>query len=216
MPTPVTWLVRAAWTLLVTLSTACRAAHGIPRPPSYEDCVPTHRFYHDLAASTEDMSAPGEVSSDPDVALDRVLDDLESQGIALVPKASGIEDWSKFTTTFPDTIFLGRDFPTWSVAERAEILWHERVHVREYERLGVERFLVVYAFAEGRWALEVQAYRESFRVMRTFGISEDVVLGLMRPRAESLYDNYDLDQMPRECAVQGAIDVWMLDVESVP
>lgn len=186
-------------------------AGRVPRPPTYEDCVPSDAFYYDLAASTEDLSDPGEIPSDPHEALLVIEQEFVDLGISIEPKAQGMEDWSNFTTTFPDTIFVSVSFPDMDEAEKAEILWHERVHVRQYDRLGVEDFIVMYAFAEGRWALEVAAYRESDRVARLFGATEEQIEARMARRSDTLYEGYKLDQMPRECAVSRAMEVWALD-----
>jgi|GEM_PF-2308410 len=198
---------------LVTLAVlGCPGLAGrVPRPPTYEECVPSHSFYHDLAASTEDLSEPGEIPSDPHEALLLVEQELADLGISIEPKAQGMEDWSKFTTTFPDTIFVSVSFPDMEEAEKAEILWHERAHVQQYDRFGVEDFIVVYAFAEGRWALEVAAYRESDRVARLFGATEEQIQARAARRADNLYDEYELGLMPRECAVSRAVEVWALD-----
>jgi hypothetical protein len=200
--------------LLATLGVfGCPGVAGhVPRPPTYENCVPSDPFYHDLAASTDDLSEPEEIPSNPHEALILAEQEIADNGISIEPKAQGMEDWSKFTTTFPDTIFVSVEFPDMDESERAEILWHELVHVRQYDRIGTKSFLLMYALAEGRWALEVAAYRESDRVWRLFGASEEDVQVRAARRADSLYDRYELGLMPRECAVSRAVEVWALDV----
>jgi hypothetical protein len=161
-----------------------------------------------LAQDTQYLSQPGEISTNPVLALKQAQKFLDTSGIKVVPKADGIEAWTEFTTTFPDTVYVSKDFPTLSVAEQAAILWHEIVHVRQYEALGLKVFFAHYSFAEGRWALEVQAYRESFRVRRVWGEDDQTLRSGMLGQAERLYSGYELGAMPKNCAVDLAIEVW--------
>ena len=196
----------------LALLVSCDFKYEAPRPPTWGDqCQPSDPYYLELAQGTQFLSKKGEVSSDPKEALDSALEYIEGKGVDLEYKADGIEAWSRFNTTFPKTIYLVKDFESRPLRNRAEVLWHEVVHLRQYEKMTPSTFYQHYVFAEGRWALEVQAYRESFRVMRILGYDEAAIQTLMRSRAESLYDGYELVQMPRECAVGAAIEIWNAD-----
>jgi len=59
--------------------------------------------------------------------------------------------------------------------------------------------------------MEVQAYRETFNVLRIFGTPEDQIRASMERRAVRLYEAYQLGAMPREYAIERAIEIWMLD-----
>lgn len=180
-------------------------------PPQYEDGVPTDTYYEDLARETQDMAPEGVIPEDPHEAYLLAMQEIEDNGIEVLPKAVGIEQWEKFTTTFPTTIYVSADWDEKSEASQTETLWHELVHVREYDRHTPLLMGLMYFTSEGRWALEVQAYRESFRVKRIFGVSEKDIRKMMRPRAEALYKSYELGTMPHGYAVDKAVDIWMLD-----
>jgi hypothetical protein len=139
------------------------------------------------------------------------MQEIEDNGIRILPKAEGIEQWEKFTTTFPTKIFVAKNWDEMDEASQAVILWHEIVHVREYDAHTPLKMGLMYLVAEGRWALEVQAYRESYRVRRLFGATEEEIRKHMRPRAESLYTSYELGAMPKEYAIEKAIEIWMID-----
>jgi hypothetical protein len=187
-------------------------AKDVPRPPTWDDqCKPSDPFYWDLANSMEDMAPDDLIPTDPSQALKVAEAEIAEAGITIEPKAEGLEDWEFFNDTATTEIYTDKKFDSYNDAGKAGILWHELVHVREYERHEIQTFFVMYAFPEGRWALEVQAYRESYRVLRLWGMAEEEIKKRMRPRAEMLYDGYDLFQMPKECAIQGAIDIWMQD-----
>jgi hypothetical protein len=197
---------------------ACLLLSGCPgtsvrvhAPPQYADGVPSDTYYEKLAMRTSEMAPEGAIPSDPHEAWLVAMQEIEDHGIEILPKASGIEQWQKFTTTFPTKIYVSVDWDEKSEDVQAEILWHELVHVREYDEHGELLMGLMYITAEGRWALEVQAYRESFRVARTFGVPEERIRDRMHPRAESLYESYELGLMPREYAVEKAIEIWMLD-----
>lgn len=199
---------------LTLFATGC--PHGlsidIVGPPAYdENGVPSTPFYEELANRTSEMAEEGVIPSDSHEAWLLAMQEIEDNGIRIIPKAEGIEQWGKFTTTFPTKIYVAKDWDDKSEAIQAEILWHEIVHVREYDVHTPLKMGLMYVVAEGRWALEVQAYRESYRVKRLFGASEEAIRGHMRPRAESLYEGYELGAMPKEYAIEKAIEIWMLD-----
>lgn len=181
-------------------------------PPAYaEDGTPSDPFFDQLAQRTSEMAEDGEISSDPEEALRVAHEYIDGRGIRIVPKAEGLEQWEKFTTTFPRKIFVAKDWDDKPPAIQAEILWHEIVHLREYDAHTPLDMGAMYFVAEGRWALEVQAYRESFRVKRLFGVPEEEIRKMMGPRAESLYTSYELGAMPREYAIDRAVEIWMQD-----
>lgn len=203
---------RVAVCLLLGLTGCPTFTADVARPPTYDDnCTPSDQFYWELAASTVDMAATGEIPTDPMEAYKLALQEVEERNVKIIPKAQGMEDWSKFNTTFPKKIYTSKEYNSYSDAGKAVVLWHEIVHLREYDRHGAAKFFTMYAFAEGRWALEVQAYRQSYRIRRLWGEDEESIRADMHPRIEEIYDAYDLSMMPRECAIQGAIGIWMED-----
>lgn len=189
--------------------------HGPPveivGPPVYDQGAPLDFFYEELAHRTSEMAPEGTIPSDPHKAWVLAMLAIEENGIRILPKAKGLEKWEKYTTTFPTKIYVSTDWDQKSEAAQAEILWHEIVHLREYEAHTPLKMGLMYFVAEGRWALEVQAYRESFRMKRLFGASEENIRKAFRPRAESLYTGYELAAMPKKYAVEKAIEIWMLD-----
>jgi hypothetical protein len=175
-------------------------------------------YYMDLAQGTQFLAKSDEIPSDPHMALEKARMVISDWDVDIEYKADGIEDWSKFNTTFPKTIYVTKDFDKHQIEIQAVILWHEIVHLREYKEMDPKTFYEHYIFPEGRWALEVQAYRESFRVMRLLGLSESRIRAKMTDQAESLYEGYELGQMvengpgiPKQCAVDVAIDIWLTD-----
>jgi hypothetical protein len=200
--------------LLIFMLGGCRTLSSVKvhAPPQYEDGRPTDLHYENIARRTQEMAPEGRIPADAREAYLLALDELEARGIKVLPKAeSGYEQWDQFTTTFPHTILVAPGWDELSYASRAATLWHELVHVREYEEYGELLMGLTYFTAEGRWAMEVQAYRETFRVLRILGRSEEDLRKSMHARADGLYEGYSLGSMPREYAVETAIDIWMLD-----
>lgn len=185
-------------------------------PPQYEDGVPTDKFYENLALRTSEMAPEGAIPSDPHEAYLLAKQEIEDNGVDILPKAKGFEQWEKFTTAFPTKIFVTTSWDEMNEAQKSATLWHELVHLRQYDEHGEVEMGLMYWTAEGRWGMEVQAYRETFRVWRTFGEPEDKIRSAMRPRAESLYEGYELGAMPREYAVEKAVEIWMLDSPDTP
>lgn len=195
------------------LVAGCPSVAKVHAPPQYaDDGTPSDLYYEDLARETSEMAPEGAIPSDPHEAYEVAMQEISDNGIEIVPKADGdLEQWTKFTTTFPTKIFVAVNWDEKSEDVQAEILWHELVHVREYDRHTPLVMGLMYVTAEGRWALEVQAYRESFRVQRIFGVPEEKIRERMKPRAEKLYESYELGTMPRDYAVDKAVEIWMLD-----
>jgi len=151
------------------------------------------------------------VPSDPQEAYDAALVEIDRLGLKLVPKAEvGSTKWDGFTTTFPDRILLDPKWEERTVESQAAILWHEIVHKKQWDDFGQDAMTFRYAVAEGRWGLEVEAYRESFRVLRNFGWSEDRLGSEYKSRVESLWEGYFLQPMP-DCMKAKTIEIWKKD-----
>lgn len=197
------------------LATGCKnLAARIPLPPTYdEQCIPTDDRFVKWSEDEQDLAKPGTISSDPQKAYDDVQAFFKEKNIKLVPKGTyGPQQWSRFTTTLPEVIFLGKEFDDYSIKAKSVILWHEAAHVRQWERLGPEDFIARYAVTEGRWSLEVVAYRESFRTMKLFGATEEQMREAMAERLNLLYEEYILYQMPKKCMEKYSLAVWELEL----
>lgn len=181
-------------------------------PPTYVDGVPQDLHYEKLALRTQEMAPEGEIPLDPKEAYLLAIQEIEQRGVRVLPKGdSDIEQWDQFTTTFPGVILVAPNWEERSEANRAVVLWHEIVHLRQYEKYGPVLMGLMYLTSEGRWAMEVQAYRETFRVHRLFGVPEETIRKAMVSRAERLYVSYELGTMPRDYAIEKAVEIWMLD-----
>jgi hypothetical protein len=208
--------MRLISTLVIALSlTGCWGKISAPRPPTWEvkSCTPDDDYYLELAQDDTHLTDLRDISRDPEVAVLQAKDILEDWSVAIIPKAKGIEEWSRFSTTFPTAVYVAEGFDRMPSVYQAIILWHEIVHLRQYQALTPKVFYDHYLFSEGRWALEVQAYREDFRLIKKFSPATDAELLLfMQYRAESLYSQYKISMMPQECAIRRAIDIWSMDL----
>lgn len=197
----------------VTLTGCPSGSTEVPSIPDYIAGMPTHSYYERLAYETSEMAPEGAIPSDPAEALAEAERLIEERRIRILPKAEGMEAWGKFTTTFPRKIYVATYFDELETPYQAVILWHELVHVRQYDLHTPKYMGLLYLVPEGRWALEVQAYRESFRVMRLLGMSDDAIKKQMLPTAEVLYKQYELGSMPQGYAINKAVEIWMIDFE---
>ena len=96
---------------------------------------------------------------------------------------------AKMTTTDPvtKTIWLAYGWDQKSIAERALVLIHELVHVRQAEAWGARKFLRRYLMARWRWIIEMQAYTVSMKATRALGLSTD---GKAKRIGKSIHKNY--------------------------
>ena len=79
---------------------------------------------------------------------------------------------SHYVTTLGHTIYVPDDFAGWAPDRAWQVLRHELVHVRQFERWGWLGMILVYGFfplpaglAWGRARLEWEAYRETLRAV---------------------------------------------------
>lgn len=95
---------------------------------------------------------------------------------------------SHYVTTLGHTIFVPDDFDLWPAKNRYEILRHELVHVRQFERYTFAGMVLFYVLlplplglAYGRARLEWEAYAETLAAVAE-------VEGLAAARAPELHD----------------------------
>jgi hypothetical protein len=95
-------------------------------------------------------------------------------GYVIKPKTSFFGSrFSKMTTTYYKEIRVGDGWAGYTPPKKASILKHEIVHAKQWRHYGRGTFGARYIFsARFRWAMEVQAYRESVRAYRTLGAKE--------------------------------------------
>jgi hypothetical protein len=79
---------------------------------------------------------------------------------------------SHYVTTLGHTIYVPDDFDAWNPDHAWQVLRHELVHVRQFERYGWLGMIVIYGLfplpaglAWGRARLEWEAYRETLRAV---------------------------------------------------
>lgn len=189
---------------------AC-VGYSVPRPPEYsEACEPTHDYYYRMAHSTQDMIPLHEIPKDPQEALDLAKQKIGERGIEILQKGEG-DPTHMFTTTLPGQIYLAYGFDESDAWLQAATLWHELVHVNQWERMGEDSFVEHYAFPDGRLALETPAYRQTFMVLRHFGAQEEKLLPFQQKTFDALYEGYGLGIIPRECAEKMTFEVWGID-----
>lgn len=77
---------------------------------------------------------------------------------------------TNYTTTIGTTVYVPSSWDHYTDDDRAGILVHERIHMRQYRRLSVPLFLLLYLFcflpiglAYFRYRLEREAYLEDLR-----------------------------------------------------
>lgn len=195
--------------------TGCASLKDLPLPPTYNDrCEPSSTIYLEWAMDTQDLAKAGEIPANPVHAVEKALRLIDESGWKIVEKASvGQDKLDRFTTTSAKHIFVKPGFFKQGSESQAKTLWHELVHIRQWQRLGRGKMGARWAiYAEGRWALETVAYRESFRVMSIFGASEQMLRTYAPKRANSFYEEYQLSGMNKKCMIELTTHVWTTDL----
>ncbi len=121
-------------------------------------------------------------------ALDAYIPWLEKRR-KLVIKSTKHHRLSKATTTYYKEIRLGSGWESKNSEQKAYILVHEAVHVRQWDHYGRLRFGGKYIFdARFRWAVEVQGYREGIMwgvvVLKARGHSDTKVRDILQDKID--------------------------------
>jgi hypothetical protein len=162
------------------------------------------------SASSERYLYGGEIPSDPAKALAKAEAELKKAGYKFVRRTSTFEHGRKFTMTLRRKIALSGRWDTYSTAKKAEILWHELVHVRQRKRWGHAKFLSRYITAEGRWMIEVPAYRESIRAKKAMGkgYTEKQVKDYVEHKIDSMRKSYKLGRLSKSHYERETRKIW--------
>jgi hypothetical protein len=154
-----------------------------------------------------------EFPHDPKEALAKAEKLLKDAGYSIVEKPGLTRAGREFSTTLRKRIWVEEGWEALSVESRAEVLFHELVHVRQRHAWGHAKFLWRYKSAEGRWCIEVPAYRESIRAMKAIGhsLTEQGVEKYVDYKVPSMRTDYlmtalDGDQYSRETR-----RIWLME-----
>jgi hypothetical protein len=162
------------------------------------------------ARSTKHLFS-GKIPSDPKKALAMAEAELKKAGYKFVRRTSTFDHGRKFTMTLRKRIALSGKWDTYSTDKKAEILWHELVHVRQRKAWGHTKFLRRYATAEGRWMIEVPAYRESIRMKKLFAkkYTKKNVEDYVEAKIDSMRDSYALKRLSKSHYERETRKIWM-------
>lgn len=121
-------------------------------------------------------------------ALDGYIPWLEKRR-KLVIKSTKYNRLSKATTTYYKEIRLGSGWESKNSEQKAYILVHEAVHVRQWDHYGRLKFGSKYVFdVRFRWAVEVQGYREGIMwgvvVLKARGHSDSKVRDILQAKID--------------------------------
>ena len=152
---------------------------------------------HVRFAKSSKHHAAHEFSSNPTKALANEMREAQRLGVKIVYKVLNFGKWLTYSTTF---LRWGiRLSPEWKGEQgfgKARHVRHELVHSRQWRGLGRALFGFLYAIAEWRWAIEMQAFREDVKATVQAGVNKADVLEYVEERISdlSLYSLGRLDQ----------------------
>jgi hypothetical protein len=183
-----------------------------PLAPTYDDsCTPSHTYYLKIARSDEDLIPKDKLPSKADESLALAVSYLDENGISMIEKDDTFPN-KDMSMALPTVIVLAQDFWSRPVYAQATTLWHEIAHIHQWKRFGKPKMSLLVIKAEGRWAIETVAYRQSIRSYAALGYSRDSILKYADSTFEMLYDRYDLSSIPKHCAYKNTMDVWMKEI----
>ena len=152
----------------------------------------------------------GEIPNDPQEAYDKAVKLLKKNGYRLKDKPGITKNGMNFTTTLSRTIWLAGNWEDRSLESKAKILWHELVHTRQRKAWGFTKFAWRYKSAEGRWRMEVPAYRESIRAMKAIGkgANDKAIKGWIERRMKNMRSGYKLGKLSKSQYEKETKAIW--------
>lgn len=115
----------------------------------------------------------------------------DRMGVAIDRKGDNGTPLSRMSTTYYTTIRLGTSYDDKSPAWQAVTLGHELCHARQWRGYGRSTFRTRYLFwPRWRWSIEMQAYRESIRVMMALRFKASTIADFIDERPDVLLDKY--------------------------
>ncbi len=116
---------------------------------------------------------------------------------------------ARFAIAGPRKIHLPWDFRKRDTRNRAALLMHELVHVRQWQAFGVVNMAGKYAF-QPRWraALEIEAYAETFRAHTAMGWRRREALAYRIVCVERLAKHYGLRSVDYDQLVAVCVQAW--------
>lgn len=132
--------------------------------------------------------------------LERWMQEAKGMGVRVVPKTSffGMR-LSKMSTTYYREIRLGTGYPDKRPEWKAVTMGHEMLHARQWRGYGRNKFRTRYLFwTRWRWAIEVQAYSESVRILVALGANDETLTEYIASRSDVLWNSYALKGLRRK------------------
>lgn len=133
----------------------------------------------DLDLARDDSTADPNLADPPSgrwtpaTLLEHLHDELARYDVTLKPKVAKTGRFARLTTTYYQHVRVPEDWDERGTLGQVLTLAHELVHVRQWRKYGRARFGGRYVFSpRWRWAMEVQAYRESIRVRKVLGMGK--------------------------------------------
>lgn len=139
------------------------------------------------------------MTADPDDLIERFKREAALLGVGFESKPDAGTKLSRMSTTYYATIRLGTNFEGKDAKNQAITLGHELLHARQWRGFGRSKFRTRYMFwPRWRWAIEMQAYRESIRIMLALGYTRDDCERYAISRVSSMLSSYGLGSLRRD------------------
>lgn len=129
-------------------------------------------------------------------------EEIRKQGYRIVRR-----DQKMGGVTMAVTIYLDDDFDDRPLIDRVALLWHELRHAWQWRR----GHMIRYIDDRWRWALEVAAYRQGYKVYLAHGVSRTKIESMVRALPKKFASSsYRIDKIPvrdmelktRECIME--------------
>lgn len=148
------------------------------------------------------------IPEDPTESLVEVRRRIKEAGWGFKTRADTYNG-RKYSVTWRKTIALSANWSKYSTVQKASILWHELVHVRQRQHLGHTRFVARWLLSPfGRWSLEVPAYRQSLIAYETMSRGAFHGTNYADNKVISMRKGYVLGRINKEQYMHETTKIW--------
>ena len=148
------------------------------------------------------------IPEDPEESLAEVKRRIKKAGWGFYTRKDTYNG-RKYSITLRRRIGLSANWESYSTIQKASILWHELVHIRQRQRMGHSRFVWLWLMTPfGRWSLETPAYRQSIIAYETMSSGAFNGTEYTKNKVPSMRKGYKLGRINNKQYTDETTAIW--------
>lgn len=148
------------------------------------------------------------IPDDPEESLAEVTRRIKEAGWGFYTRKDTYNG-RKYSITLRRRIGLSANWKSYSTIQKASILWHELVHIRQRQAMGHSRFVSRWLLSPfGRWSLETPAYRQSIVAYEAMSQGRFNGTAYTKNKVVSMRKGYKLTRIDSKQYAEETTNIW--------